>query len=144
MARNVKYDIDAEWDDPYERARERRKTPRCTTSFMMKIAVRTSESASPLVGPARIQDVSTTGVRCLTKHKLAPGENVQVAVPTGEFPDLRGLPKAFVGTARVVRSQRVDDAHSMLSMKFGPEIAEDMDFSVFWDHLNTLSPMGMA
>ncbi len=144
MPSGIKYDLDAVWDDPYERARDRRKSPRCNTNFLMKIAVRTSETSVPLVGPGRVQDVSTTGIRCLTKHNLAPGEQVQVAVPTREFPDVKGLPKSFVGSARVVRTYRVDDVHNVLSLKFGPEITEDMDFNLFWDHLNARSSLETA
>jgi hypothetical protein len=139
MSRKIRYDIDANWDDPCERVRERRSAPRCRASFLVKIAASVPESPTPLVGPGRVDNLSTTGLRCLTKHRLRAGESVQVAVPTKEFPEVRDLPRSFVGAARVVRADTRKDSTQVVCLQFDEDLSSNMDFSLFWDHLNTLS-----
>lgn len=139
MSPRTPYDVDAAWDDPFERANDRRAATRCRAAFLIKIAAHVPESKTPLVGPGRIEDLSIYGLRCVTKHRLTQGEVVQVAIPTKEFPEASNMPRSFVGSARVIRIAMQDDAHSVVSLQFDAEFASDMNFTLFWDYLNALS-----
>ena len=70
------YDVNAVWDDPFDRQPERRATARFEVRLKIKIALKVEESEKPLVGVGRVRNISTEGLYCLTKHRLTSGDEV--------------------------------------------------------------------
>ena len=138
------YDVNASWDDPYERALERRAVARTPIRFKIKIAVSLANKPAPLVGPAVVCDISPTGLRCWTKHRLAPGQPVRLSLPTRDCPAELGLPKKFLGGAQVVRSNFVENEVSDLALRFDEDLRDDIHLAVFVEHLTTLARTASA
>lgn len=138
MARTP-YDVNASWDDPFERRHERRSRPRTPARFTVKIAVNLANKSAPLVGPGVVDDISPVGLRCRTKHRLSPGQPVQLLISTQELPQDLGLPKGFMGTAQVIRTNPLEDSVSEVSLKFDESLRDDINLAVFVEHFHTLS-----
>jgi len=139
-----RYDTHAQWDDPFEKTEERRHAPRHAESFRIKIGVQMDENPKPLVGPGLVQDISVSGLRCRTKHRVQVGQRVKVSIPTKEFPDSTGLPLGFQGDAQVVRTYIDDPGISQISIRFEDELAADMNFAHFIEQLPRLSDSDLA
>lgn len=138
------YDLNASWDDPFDRPKERRKASRTASRFQVKIAVTLTNKPVPLVGPGIVQDISATGLRCRTKHRLAPGQPVTLQLPTSSSPSELGLPKKFFGGAQVVRSRLGSDGVSEVAIRFDEDLRDDIHLAVFVDHLGTLARAASA
>ena len=138
------YDVNASWDDPYDRPKERRHASRASSRFQVKIAVALANKESPLVGPGVVHDISVSGLRCRTKHRLAPGQPITLLVPTSNFPSEMGLPKKFLGGAQVVRSKLGPDGVSEVALRFDEDLRDDIQLAVFVDHLSSLARTATA
>lgn len=131
------YDINAQWDDPYERRPEARSVGRFSAKFRVKVYVQTSRGN--LVGPGLVQDLSISGISVITKHELKRGQRVTIKIPTTLCPESMGMPRAFTGQADTVRIKDLGDKKSLVAFKFLPELAENMEFVVFLDYLGSIS-----
>ncbi len=143
MARTP-YDVTASWDDPFERPKERRTVARAQARFKVKIAVNLANKPAPLVGPGVVCDISATGLRCRTKHRLAQGQAIRLFVPTKGFPTDLGFPKSFLGGAQVVRTKSMDDGVFEVAVRFDEDLRDDIQMAVFVDHLHSLAPAANA
>ncbi len=143
MARTP-YDVNASWDDPFERRKERRSAIRTPVRFMIKIAVDLANKPVPLVGPGVVEEISSEGLRCRTKHRLSPGQGVKVAISTSELPADLGLPKRFVGGAHVIRTSMLPDSVSEVALKFDERLRDDIHLAVFVEHMQTVSRAASA
>ena len=135
------YDIHAEWDDPYDRPPEHRKARRCAARFVIKVALESMLARAPLVGPSVVKNISTQGIYFLTKHRLTPGQQVKLRIPTREVPGATGLPEAFMGGGRVVRVEAVDNKRSHVAVRLHDGLANDVDWAVFVDFLESMAPL---
>ena len=133
------YDVNAIWDDPFDRPPERRAEVRFEIRLKIKIAVEVSDSDTPLVGIARIQNISTQGVYCLTKHRLTVGEEVRLQFFTRGCPTDSGIAKQIYGTGRVVRVDPVDKRRSKVALQFDKNLSENIEFAIFADYLRSVS-----
>lgn len=143
MPNRIKYDVNAEWDDPFDHLDERRASARCSEEFKIKIAVQVANHAEPLVGEALVQNISLNGVYCRTKHHLAVDQEVQLAIYTHEYPTTQPLPRKFIGSARVIRLREEDDVQEV-GLEFGADLAENMTFTLFIENLRRVSQMKAA
>ena len=144
MLHRAKYDVDAQWDDPFERQEDRRDSLRYASNFRITVFVEGAVPGRRLKGPGLVKDVSLSGVRFLTKHQLAAGQEVSLALPTDICPDSMGLPSAFLGPARVIRVLNVDDRRRVAGLKFGDALSMNMDFAVFMEYLCSISSVMYA
>ena len=144
MANKIKYNVDAEWDDPFEHLKDRRASTRCTEEFKIKIAVQVANHSEPLVGQAMVQNISLCGLFCRTKHHLTVDQKVQLAIYTEDYPTDQPLPRKFIGTAKVIRLKVLEDDLQEVGLKFGNDLAEDMNFTLFIENLRTLSGLKTA
>ncbi len=131
MGLRIAYDIDSDWDDPFEKVPERRQAGRHPFSSVLSVRVQLPGESRPLVGPARAEDVSLTGLFALTKHQLTLGQRVTLSIPTKELGTELGLPAAFVGAANVARIQPVDGRLIKAAFEFCDSFASNMDLAVF-------------
>jgi hypothetical protein len=137
----VAYDIDASWEDPTKKMSDSRIAKRCSESFRIKIGVETPDDSRPLVGPGVVQNISTNGLCCLTKHRLKNGQKTMLFIPTEDFPNDRDLPSSFFGEAEVIRIDLRDNEPSKVALEFTGTLTGDMAFIQFIDHLHGLSSM---
>jgi hypothetical protein len=139
MARRIQYDLDAVWDDPTERQADRRQAVRVETHLSVKIAVRVPEQPQALVGPGIVDNISVMGMYCRSKHTLSPGQAVEIYIPLKDCPRDMGLPRALMGTGRVVWLKAAGDKVLGTAIRFDPELADDIHLAIFVDYLGTLS-----
>ena len=133
------YDIEAEWDDPSEKIEDKRGCPRADSSLRVKLGVQYAGQPRPLVGSGLMLDISASGMNCRTKHRVKPGQRILVSIPTKELPESMSLPKRFSGNAEITRVTKEDGTISQVAMKFGEEIANDMNFVLFMDQIHLQS-----
>lgn len=139
MSPRQAYNIDAEWDDPFERQAEQRASGRCRAAFKLTITADDERLKGRLVGPGLVKNMSLTGAFLVTKHRLEPGQRVTVAISTDFCPDHMGLPGAFIGPAEVVRLEPSQGRTVLVGLQFGEVFSENMDFAVFQDYLQSIS-----
>ena len=138
MSPSSRYDINAEWDDPYERQAERRTVRRFPAKYKVRISVPLENQQGQLVGVSVVRDVSLRGILVQTKHELAVGQRIKLAIPTkGCTPDMM-MPRSFWGMVDV-RHLRVSGADTLVGLVFGEEFLQDMDFARFIEYLQSLS-----
>ena len=143
MPNRTKYDVNAEWDDPFDHLDERRASARCQEEFKIKIAIQVANHAEPLVGEAVVQNISLNGLFCKTKHNLSVDQEVQLAIHTQDYPASQPLPRKFIGSARVIRIVEEDEVQKV-GLAFGVDLAENMTFTLFIENLRRLSQMKAA
>ena len=141
MGRKSKYNIDAKWDDPFERREERRSRERCIEKFRIKMGVRVDGHKNLLVGPALVENVSQSGMLCKTKHSLHVGQEIHLSIPTREYSRGQDFPLKYIGTARVTRIESVDGNVSEVALDFGSDLSEDMSFSLFIEALHSVADL---
>jgi len=129
------YDVDIAWDDPFERPRENRKSRRFNIRMSTAIAVHDIASQRSLRGAGLVRNMSGTGIRLATKHRLVPGQRVTLAVPTKHCHENMCLPPAFIGPAEVVRVEPGHDGCSEVAMRFCEPFLQDIEFAVFIESL---------
>ena len=133
------YDVNAVWNDPFDRPPERRGEARFDIRLKIKIAVDVDDSDKPLVGIARVRNVSTQGVYCLTKHRLKVGQEVKLQFFTQGCPTDSGLAQHIFGSGRVVRVDPVDRRRSNVAIQFDKDLSENIEFAIFADYLRSVS-----
>lgn len=141
MGQRFAYDIDSDWDDPFEKVPERRAANRHSFAGVLSIRVQIPGDPRPLVGPARAEDVSVTGLLALTKHELEVGQRVMISIPTEDVGIEFGLPTAFVGPAEVIRLQQVEGRLVKAAFIFTDTLRHSMDFAVFINALAQQRPV---
>jgi hypothetical protein len=144
MRRISKYNITAEWDDPFERHGDRRKSERCAERFKIKIGVRIPEHKNLLAGTGLVQNISLEGMLCRTKHTLEVGQEIHLSIPTRDYSSAKDFPNRFVGTGHVNRVKILDGALSEVGITFDPSLSEDMSFSIFIESLQAIASLKSA
>lgn len=139
MRRKSKYNITAEWDDPFERQGERRKTERCIEEFKIKIGVKVAGHDKLLVGAGLVKNISQRGMLCHTKHELAEGQEVHLSISTKDYSSDNNFPSKFIGTAHVSRLKQLEGSVVEIALIFGSDLSEDMSFSIFIEALHSIS-----
>ena len=139
MRRKSKYNINATWDDPFERHADRRENDRCVESFKIKIGLRVPGHEKLLAGTGIVKNISQRGMLCRTKHKLSIDQEVQLSIPTKEYSQEKNFPIKFLGSARVSRLEVLNGGVSEVALVFGGDLAEDMSFSIFIEALHSIS-----
>ncbi|MCP4642388.1 MAG: PilZ domain-containing protein [bacterium] len=134
-----KYNVNEDWQDPFERVEERRTEPRFGVKMTMRIAVPIPERRTSLVGPGVVRNLSSGGAYLVTKHDLTEGQRVTLSIPTDLCPDSMCLPESFVGTGEVMRTSRDERGRLNVGMKFQGPITQSMDFIMFVDQLRVAS-----
>ncbi len=133
------YDIDAVWDDPFDRPPERRAEARFEVKLKFKIAVNVADNEKPLVGVGRVIKISTQGVYCLTKHRLRVGQEVKLQFFSQGCPTDSGVARQLFGTGRIVRIDSVDERRSNVAIQFDECLSENIEFAIFADYLKSIS-----
>jgi hypothetical protein len=133
------YDTKSEWDDPFEQADERRRVRRFNTKIRINIALESGSARRNLVGPGIVHDMSESGVYCVTKHELTPGHVLTLRFTTEMCSPELCLPNSFYGPAKVVRTVPDEDDRMFVGIVFGNDLKQNMDFSMFVQHLETAS-----
>lgn len=141
MKRKSKYNIDAKWDDPYERRAERRTRERCVEQFRIKMGVQIDGHKNLLVGPALVENVSQSGMLCKTKHTLHEGQEVHLSIPTRDYVKSQDFPMRYIGSAQVTRIESVDGNVMEVALDFGVDLSEDMSFSLFIEALHSVADL---
>ena len=139
MKRKSKYNITAEWDDPFDRQGDRRKKERCVENFKIKIGLRVPGHEKLLAGTGIVQNISQNGMLCRTKHKLSVGQEVHLSISTREYSQEKNFPIKFIGTARVSRLEPIDAGISEVALIFGTDLSEDMSFAIFIEALQSIA-----
>jgi len=133
MAR--RYETDAKWEDPFEPRQEKRIARRFSVPMRIKIAVHDSKKKCRLVCHGNVINLSRAGVLVRTKHQLTPGMRVAVAISTKSYKESVCLPRIFVGSAEVMRVAHDYEDISVVALRFGTELAQNMEFALFTEAL---------
>ena len=133
----ARYETNASWDDPFEPRREKRIAQRFAAPLRLKIAVHDAKMKCRLICRGNVVDVSRVGALVRTRHKVTPGMRVSVAIPTKLCEDNACLPRIFVGSAEVMRVQPDGDGISVVALRFGTELSQNMEFALFTDSLRS-------
>lgn len=139
MSDSPNYDVNAVWDDPFDRPPERRGESRFDIRLKIKIAIEVAGSNKPLVGIVRVRNISTRGVYCLTKHRLTVGQHVKLQFFTKGCPTDSGVSGQIYGTGRVVRVEPVDRRRSNVAIEFDEDLSENIEFAIFAEYLKSVS-----
>lgn len=139
MSNFANYDVNAVWEDPFDRPPEHRAESRFDIRLKIKIAVEVAESDKPLVGIARVRNISTQGVYCLTKHRLTVGQQVKLQFITQGCPTDSGVAGQIYGAGRVVRVEPVDRRRSNVAIEFDEVLSESIEFAIFAEYLRSVS-----
>ncbi len=137
-----RYDIESDWDDPFERVDERRKLPRFRSDMKIMIALESGSARRNLVGPGILSDMSEGGVYCVTKHQLSQGNDLILRFPTKMCPPEMCMPSSFYGSAKVVRTAPDTEDRIFAGIVFGDELKQNMEFSLFVQHLEAAALAG--
>jgi hypothetical protein len=141
MKRKSKYNIDEQWDDPFERQEERRKAERCVEEFKIKIGVEVEGHDKLLVGDGIVVNISQAGMLCRTKHNLKVGQEIQLAIPTKEYSTDKNFPLKFTGMGSINRTKAITDSVNEVGIFFKSELAQDMAFSIFIESLQSIASL---
>ena len=141
MKRKSKYNIDEQWDDPFERQEERRKAERCVEEFKIKIGVEVEGHDKLLVGAGIVVNISQAGMLCRTKHNLKVGQEIQLAIPTKEYSTDKNFPLKFTGMGSINRTKAITDSVNEVGIFFKSELAQDMAFSIFIESLQSIASL---
>lgn len=141
MKRKSKYNIDEQWDDPFERQEERRKAERCVEEFKIKIGVEVEGHDKLLVGDGIVVNISQAGMLCRTKHNLKVGQEIQLAIPTKEYSTDKNFPIKFTGMGSINRTKAITDSVNEVGIFFKSELAQDMAFSIFIESLQSIASL---
>ncbi len=133
------YAVDESWDDPFEHREERRVAPRFGVRFRLSITAEDPFNCRRIVGPAIVLNLSQLGALVRTKHILSAFQRVSLVVPTADCGDGAMLPETFDGTAVVLRSQPRDRDVFDVALRFGDDLAQNMEFVMFVDLLQAKS-----
>lgn len=131
MARYPRYDVKAEWDDPFEEHEERRSADRAEIRIRVLIAVKVEGHTTLLRGPGIVRNISPTGMCVVTTHVLEPGQQVMLQIPTDSCPSALCLPETFEGTAEVVRVLPEIKNRMVAAFRFGDAFIGNMEFAMF-------------
>ncbi len=106
----------------------------------IKIAVHDPKQKCRLVCRGNVLNMCRGGVLVRTKHEVTSGMRVSVAISTKLCDDNAHLPRTFVGSAEVMRVAHEYEDISVVALRFGTELSQNMEFAVFTDTLrNQLS-----
>ncbi|MGI6458573.1 MAG: PilZ domain-containing protein [Candidatus Hydrogenedentales bacterium] len=131
----ARYDTNDRWEDPFEPRQERRVAKRFAAPLQVKIAVHDSKLKCRLVCRGNVMNISRVGALVRTRHQVEPGMRISIAIPTKSTKDSVCLPKVFVGSADVIRVTAEGDGISVVALRFGTELAQNMEFALFTDAL---------
>lgn len=133
------YEVNQPWDDPFDHLTERRKAPRFPYKMKITIVSSAPEKRGRLVGPGIVTDLSLTGAKLVTKHKLVPGHHVDLELQTESTVEGPCLPSAFSGSAEVVRVAPGPDGRSDVALSFDDSLSLNMEFALYIDMLQAKS-----
>lgn len=140
MPNRQQYNVDAIWDDPFDRPPDNRSSSRFDIRIKIKIAVQLANKSAPLVGVGLVRNISTEGVYCMTKHRLSVGQEVKLLFLADRLPSDSGVSRKIVGTGKVVRVEPPDSENrSHVAIKFDKDLGESIEFSIFSDYLRSIS-----
>ena len=139
MSHQPAYDINAEWIDPTEPRQEHRLGTRFPIQLKLGITVESGGKKRHLIGPGIVINISSTGARVLTKHNLAKGQTISLAIPTTYCPESMALPEAFMGTAKAIWTTPQENDTNITALAFNPQFKQNMEFLVFIEHLQIVS-----
>lgn len=132
-----KYNLDTEWDDPFDHLDDRRNSPRFQSNMRIMIGLESGSARRNLVGPGLLRDMSEGGLCCLTKHRLVPGNEVTLRFTTEMCPAEMCLPKTFYGPAKVVRTLPDSKDRMVVGLEFGEPFKQNMEFALYLQQLET-------
>jgi hypothetical protein len=133
----TRYNVEAQWDDPFEPRDERRGNERLSIKLKVLISVSAEDSRHTLRGPGIVADLSQNGMFVITKHVLKPLQRIMLEIPTHMSLASGCLPEAFVGTATVVRVQQLNEKRYAVALQFGEVFSQNMEFALFVKSLQT-------
>jgi hypothetical protein len=136
MARRIQYDLNAAWDDPTERAANRREVARAAAHLQIKIAVRPKSDAPRMVGTGIADNLSTRGMYCRSKHQLEQGQPVEVYISLKDCPREMGLPRALTGGGHIVWIKPEGERVTGSAIRFDDDFADDIHLALYVDYLS--------
>lgn len=133
------YVVNQPWDDPFDHLSERRRAARFPYRTKLIITAATSDGRRRLVGPGIMMDLSLSGVKVITKHKVEIGQHVGLELRTEPVAHDACMPDAFKGSAVVVRSIPGPGRRSEVALSFNDDLALNMEFALYVDRLQAVS-----
>ncbi len=110
---------------------ERRGSTRFEPETPVRLALPVPNRTGLLVGRSRALNMSASGMLVASELPLELGRRVRVEIPTQDFPFDVFMPEQFVGDAEVVRIEQDNGIRALAALRFGPQLATDMEFTVF-------------
>ncbi len=114
---------------------EQRKAERVKARFSVAITASDPVDGDYRVRSAILRDLSLLGACVSTRDTLEPGQWVDVCIPTEGCLAESGLPHELTGEACVERIERRPHHTQRVGMRFGPTLAESMDFATYLAYL---------
>ena len=112
---------------------ERRHAERHAVSLKLSLTTDSPSNGGTLTAPASVRNMSRTGVLVSTRHKIAPGSNVTIVIPTDHCPDGMSLPSTFAGPVETVRVSQAERGKLDVALRFGGALTRSVEFGVFMD-----------
>jgi len=131
-----RYEVNASWDDPYERLKNRRRAVRARACLPVRVEAHNGGERR-LIGTGLSENLSYNGMALLTRYPLALSEKVWVSIPTDAYTHDLFLPAEFEGEGEVVRVETTGEGQHRVALRFGSQFTENMEFAVFAEALLT-------
>lgn len=139
MSKRTPYNVDAAWDDPTERAADRRHAKRNPTHTSIKLAVQIPDKSEPLVGQGIADNISVSGMYCRSKHTVNAGQPVEIYINLRDCPRSMGLPRALMGSGHIMWVKSEGEKVLGTAIRFDEDLSDDINLAIFVDYLGTLA-----
>lgn len=113
-------------------AREQRRAERAPVAVPLRLWRRDGD---PLPDTAESQDISASGVRVITERPVAPGDEIDIAIPTRGCPRELGLPPVLEGKAVAKRVRSDDGRRHIVALAFHDALAQSMEMALYMAYL---------
>ncbi len=141
---NIKYDLALDWSDPFDVVQERRIAPRASANARVEMSVRAEKARGRFVGPAQVKELSLSGARVVTKHRVAPAQTVRLRISTEAFGLNEVVPQEFDVACYVRRVQPINARMNLVALEFDRSVADNMDFAFFVRQTQSTSSHDLA
>lgn len=109
--------------------------PRVLSGAQVMIRVPDPSLNGSAVGSGYTRNLSIGGVSLYTRHRLVPGQRVQVSIPMEREAYQLDLPLHFDGFGTVVRANPIDARFLAVALRFDSTLSSDEAYATYLTRL---------
>lgn len=110
---------------------DRRERPRYPSGSQIMLRVPDPARNGSVVGSGYTRNLSIGGASLYTRHRLEPGQRVQVSIPMEREEYEPELPAHFDGMATVLRANPIDARFTAIAVRFDATLSEDEAYAAY-------------